>query len=299
MNDVASQIIATAVPKTIPQGDMGAPKANAAEGSGETAPIEANKSKDSAETALSPQLSILARKERAIVQKQQEFQRQQQEFQKEKESLLQRLKSYEEKETLSKQGAIKLLQAHGYSYEDATKEVMTEGGAELAAIDRKYREEIDGLKKSMEEKERLAKEDAEKRQKEEIEKTTESYKRDLRSFIEGKSNDFKLVKLFDAEAELVYETIEAYFDQHKKILSNEEAVGLVEKYFKKLVEDANNALTPAQQAAGEKALEEKAAQKTPTRTLTNELQATVPSTLPAKTEQDRIRRALAALESQK
>lgn len=250
---------------------------------------------------ISPKFSILAKKEQAIVRQQQELKQQREQWEKEKQEILGKLKGYEEKDGISKQGAIKLLQAYGYSYEDATKEVMSEGGAEIAAMDRKYNEKLTELEKKIEADKKAQEEAAAKRQEEEQKQIIENFKGELRGFVEQKKDNFKLVALFDKEAELVYDTIDTYFQQHNKILSNQEATDLVEKYFKKMVEEANAALTPAQQAAGEKALEEKRSEpqfstnKTG-KTLTNELQMTTPTTLPAKTENDRMRRALAALE---
>lgn len=261
-----------------------------------TPPAEAPK-----EDMLSPKFSILARKEQAIVRQQQELKAQREAWEKEKQELQGKYKGFEEKEAISKAGAIKLLQAYGYTYEDATKEVMNEGGAEIAALDRKYGEKLSALEKQIADEKKAQEDSAAKRAQEDQAKVIENYKGELKGFIEQKKDNFKLTALFDKEAELVYDTIDTYFQQNNKILSNQEATELVEKYFKKLVEEANAALTPAQQEAGEKALEEKrdtpqfSSNKTG-KTLTNELQMTTPTTLPAKTENDRMRRAMAALD---
>lgn len=290
MSEIGSIIVANAAPTTLP------PVVDAAPKEGETPALP----KDD---AMSPKFNILAQKERAIVQKQQEFQKQQAEWNKEKETLLTEVKALREKDGISKQGAIKLLQAYGYTYEDATKEVMNDGGADIAALDRKYGEKLTEMEKKLEAKEKDRQEAEAKAKQEEAEKTIASFKQSLKTFIGDKKNDFKLVALFDADADLVYDTIDAYYSQHNKVLDNTEAVTLVEKYFKKLVDDANGVLTPAQQAAGEKAIENKkpgtatySNDKPGVKTLTNELQTTTPSSLPPKTEIDRMKRAMAALE---
>lgn len=293
MSEIGSIIVASAAPQTPP------PVVDAVVKEGD-APAAAAPTKDE---PLSPKLNILMQKERAIVQKQQEFQKQQAEWNKEKESLLTEVKALREKDGISKQGAIKLLQAYGYSYEDATKEVMNEGGAEISALDRKYSDKIAEMEKKQADAEKAREDAAAKAKQEEAEKTIASFKQSLKTFIGDKKSEYKLVALFDSDAELVYDTIDAYYAQHNKVLDNAEAAGLVEKYFKKLVDDANGVLTPAQQAAGEKAIEDKkpgtdswSSAKPAVKTLTNEIQTTVASTLPAKTENDRIKRALAKLE---
>lgn len=269
-------------------------------------PVEAT---PAPEDIVSPKLGLIARKERALVQKQQEFQRQMQEWEKHKTELQSRLEAMEKKERLWKETPEKALEEYGHNYQTLTERVLSGGDLTPKDIEKKMNERFEQLQRAQEEEKKKQQEAAQKAQEEQEQLVISQYKDDLKGFIVSKKDEFKLTALFDAEADLVYDTVDAYFQEHQKILSHEEAAQLVEKYFRKLVDDANGALTPKQQEAAEKALDmdtvaqvkvntgaEQAVRKPSSTTLTNNMNATTPTKAPVKNEDDRIKRALAALE---
>lgn len=279
--NVAEQIVSTTAPAAAP-----AQATATAEGA---PPVAAPKEDD----AISPKLGLIARKERALVQKQQEFQKQQQEWQKMKDELTARIKAMEEKENIWKTSPEKALEQYGHNYQTLTERMLAGGEMTPAALEKKFNERFQTLEQQREAEKKAQQEEQERQTKEAANAAVESYKEDLRGFIAEKGGEYKLVALFDKEAQTTYDTIDAYYQLHGKVLSHDEAASLVEKYFKKLVDEANGVLSPP------KAPAEGAEQDEPTiglsKTLSNQLQSTAPSMLPPKTENDRLKRAMAAL----
>lgn len=267
----------------------------------DTQPVEGTEEKK--DPILSPQLGVLAKKERELVRRQQEMKRREDEWSKEREQILQRLKEKEEREKLFSDDPLKALESFGHSYQSLTERQLAGGEITPKEVESKLTKRLQEFEEKLTQKEKQAQEEAAKKKQEEESATVQNYKQDLRGFIESKKGDYKLVSLFDKEADLVYETIEAYFSEHNKVLSHEEASTLVEKYFQKLVKQANETLTPPKEDETEEPQERFGfpqrtgdAPKT-AKTITNSMQSSsVPSFLPAKNEEDRLRRALAALQ---
>lgn len=287
--NVAETIIAQAAPApvdqtAIPPVDPAAPPAA----------LEPNK-----EEAMSPKLAIIARKERALVQKQQEFLKQQQEWQKEREAMKAELEAERSKRSLWKEDPDKALEELGWDYDRLTERKINGGGLTPKDLEKKMEERFKSYEERMaEEKATLEKAQQEAQEKQQ-QKIIDDFKEDLKGHLKTNAEKYKLSNLFDNDAELLYQTIDAYYEANGKILSNEEASDLVEKYFVKLYEDAQKALTPKEQA---KLDEEKKSlgvvDKKPTQTtLTNDMNNVAgASFLSPKTEEDRMRRAMAALD---
>lgn len=255
-------------------------------------PVAAPKEDD----AIAPKLGLIARKERALVQKQQEFQKQQQEWQRHKDELSARLKAMEDKENLWKTSPEKALEEYGHNYQTLTERMLAGGEMTPAALEKKFNERFQTLEQQREAEKKAQLEEQENKKKQESQAAIESYKEDLRQFIAAKSDEYKLTALFDKEAQVIYDTIDAYYELHEKILSHEEAASLVEKYFKKLVDEANGVLNPPKpEDKVEDPTKGFGSNESISKTLSNTMQSTAPSMLSPKNEADRIRRAMAAL----
>lgn len=287
---IAQTIIAQSAPATPPPAvDPAAPPA---EGAPAAAPVE---------DAVSPKLAMIAKKERDLVRKQQEFQKSQADWQKERETMKAELEAERAKRAMWKEDPDKLLEEMGWDYDRLTERKLNGGGLTPKDLEKKMEERFKSFDERMaEERAALEKAQAEKKDAE-AKKIVDDFKGELKSFVTSKADKYKLSNLFDPEAELLYDTIDAYYQEHEKVLSNDEAADLVEKYFKKLYDDAHQALTPAE----EKALaEEKKAlgvpeKKPTTTTLTNDMATSTSGFVSAKTDNDRMKRAMAALEGKK
>lgn len=250
------------------------------------------------EDAMSPKLGLLARKEKAIVEKQRAIQQKEAEMNKRMAEWEAKEKAWADREKRWKDTPEKALEEFGHTYQSLTERVLQGGEITPADVEKRAMARVKELEDRLENEKKASLEAEKARAEQESQETIQQYKEDLAAFVTSKSEDYKLCALFDKEAELIYDTVDTYFQQNGKILSHDEAAGLVEKYFRKLVEEANGALTPKQQAAAEAALD-KDEPRQQVKNISNGLSQTAPSFLPAKTENDRMKRAMAALDGKK
>lgn len=140
--------------------------------------------------------------------------------------------------------------------------------------------------------------EAEVRQKQEHESAMADFRNEVKDFVTQNQAEYELTSIQQAH-NLVVWTIEENFRRTRKVLSVKEAADLVEQHLveqhkklsaaKKLQSHPASSVVPVATPPAEPA---------PPRTLSNGMTASTPSlSLPAKTEKERIRRALAALDA--
>lgn len=260
-------------------------------------PVEEKK-----EELVAPKFAALARKERQLVQEREKFkmeqaQREAQWTAKEAEYAKreEKLKAFE-----SIKNPVEALAYLGYSYEEATRTVLNNNKPTAEMEIERLRKELEAKDKAREEAERERQAQTLKEQEERAKKTIETWKSEVNSFIDSHSKEYELVSVNQAN-DVVIATIEEHFRTTGKILSNTEACDLVEKYLEDQLQ--KNVATQKWKAKVQpQPKEETQSQSKPAqsaqsqpKTLTNQMSSVAPSFLPAKTEQDRIQRALAAL----
>lgn len=242
------------------------------------------------EDMLSPRFAALARKEKAAFKKL-EAAKQYEQALKDRETRLKEMESWFDK---AKQDPEEALKKMGWSYQDLTnyylnnKQVTPD--VQVKAVEEKFNSFI----KQQEEKERLATEEAKARAEKEHEEHINRFKSSINEFVTSNKDDYELINLYE-QSELVWATIEQHFEKTQKVLSNKEASDLVEKYLESELERA--APTKKFQSKFSKPQDpEKAQAPVPqSKTLSNTVTSSAPSLLPAKNEQERLQRALAAL----
>lgn len=234
--------------------------------------------------------AILARKEKATVMKQRELQQKEIEYQSKLAAIEAKEKEYLAKEALWKENPLEALKTYGHTYQTVTERMLA-GDEPTPNMILQRLEQLQNQNKELEAK-MLEREQQKATQEEQM--VIDGFKEDLKEFVASNESKYKLVSLFDPDAELIYDTIDEFYNMNGKILTHEEAASAVNSYFKKLVDQANGALTPPKPQQAQKTEENTFRQQS--KTLTNQLQSSVPSVLPAKQESDRLKRALAALE---
>lgn len=198
-----------------------------------------------------------------------------------------------------KQSPLEALKKRGYSYEDLTKAALNDGKFDPATEVKEVRSEIERLRQEQAEKEKKAQEAAQKAQSEAEAQAVEAFKSQISQHIDANAEKYELTKFYDS-ADLVFQTVEEHFERTKKVLSIDEACGLVEQYIESELDRAAQQSKKFKskylaQKAAEDAKDGKSQPKTTT-TLSNTLAtSSAPSLLPSKTEDDRIKRALAKL----
>lgn len=290
-------------------------------GANDPAPIEAAKPTDPI-AAVTPEstpgapkpddssskFSALAKREKGLVQKQNEIKAREAAFAAKEAAIsareaeiAAREQRIKESDELWESDAFGAIEKRGYSYQKLT-DLMLSGQkvgekkpvdpAELVA------KKLEEFEKKQTEREtareaaqRKADEDAQKKQEEQLAVAYETFKNELSDFVKAHDADYELINLYD-QAPLVVDTIQAYFDEHQKVLSHKEACDMVEKY---LEEEAQKAMKSKKftKSSEPTKKEEKAA---PSKTLSNDLTPTSASVLTPRNEQERMKRAMAALE---
>lgn len=191
---------------------------------------------------------------------------------------------------------LKALEALGLSYEQITQ-FMLNGSKPTPELElQSVKQEMAAFRKEQEDKAIALKAEQESKAKAEYQTTLSEFNSEVDNFIKTHADTYELTNLYEGQS-IVSATIEQHFANTKKILSIEEASNLVEKYFEEQVQAATKSKkfqakqTPKEE--GQPRREQAAKSSAPT--LSNELTSSAPSMLPAKTENDRMQRAMAAL----
>lgn len=130
---------------------------------------------------------------------------------------LERLKKYEEISD-----PMELLKLKGMSYEDLITRNLDPESFDTKSELQKVREELAAFKKEAEEKEKQKLES-------EKESVKANYLNHLKSFVEKAGEKYELINTFGATND-VFDTIEEMYNKTGKVLSEEEACDLVEKF---------------------------------------------------------------------
>lgn len=261
-------------------------------------PTEATQTEEApkaqARELASPQLSILAKREKAL-------QKQREEIQKSKldlDSKYEEINKFKSLKEQAKTNPLKFLEEAGLTYEELTNFILNgnkpTAEMETSSIKSEMQKLRDEIAQREQERENSAKAMDEKRAQEAI----SNFKENITGFLTGKPDDFELCNNYPESVDLIYDVIEAHFAQTEKVMSMEEAAKLVEDHFESEAmkvtsfKKIQSKLAPKPAPTEEDGFQKAKQQASPT--LNNSMSQTV-SGLSNSTENDRIKRALAAL----
>jgi hypothetical protein len=229
--------------------------------------------------------AALARKERQIQKQLSDLKTQQS-----------RLTSIEQARKEAAVNPVKALESLGLTYEQITNFIL--GGnkptpdLEVKAV----RDEVDRLRQEQATRDQAQQEAAKRQAEKEYNDIITDFNGEIKGYIAANKDQYELTSMYQGE-EIVYQTIEQHFANSGKIMTIKEASDLVEQYFEGEVRRAQGTkkfqAQPKPEVKGQSQRESVAKQSSPT--LSNEMTSSAPSLLPAKTENDRIQRAMAAL----
>ncbi len=242
----------------------------------------------------SPQLSILAKREKALQKQREEIQKSKLEVDSKYEEI-NKFKSIKEQ---AKTNPLKFIEEAGLTYEELTNFILNgnkpTAEMETSSIKSEMQKLRDEIAQREQERENSAKAMDEKRAQEAI----SNFKENITGFLTGKPDDFELCNNYPESVDLIYDVIEAHFEQTEKVMSMEEAAKLVEDHFESEAmkvtsfKKIQSKLAPKPAPTEEDGFQKAKQQASPT--LNNSMSQTV-SGLSNSTENDRIKRALAAL----
>jgi hypothetical protein len=257
--------------------------------------------------AASKAFSALAKKEKAIVQRDQAAKARESAIAEREAKIAEREARIQKSEELWDKDIFKALEERGYTYQKLT-DLMLEGktvspeSQDPITIAKKtieqFKEEQRKEKEQREAADKKAREEAAAKQKEEEAAAWEIYNAEIAEHVKGNPEQYELIAMYDQQ-KLVSETVDAFYQKNKRVLSIKEACDMVESYLEDEAKKAMQAKKFSKQTETKTKNEGEPVISKQTKTLTNDMQPTSASVLPAKSEQDRIKRALAALEGQK
>lgn len=245
----------------------------------------------------SQRFAMLAKKEKALLVNQQKLKTQEQELEK---RLVPALK-FEEAKAACAENPMLALEMLGITYDQLTQFQLNGKMPNSTEIKLKQLEQkLAGKEKAdLEAKER---EEQERRNNQETanEKKIADFKIQIDDYIKSNSEKYELTNINDA-SHLIFQKIEEHFHRTNKetgtgiLLSVEEAADAVEKFLEAQVEKNLSAKKLAAKVAPQPKEEPKQTPSAQQRTISNDMTGSTPSMLPAKTERDRMNRAMAAL----
>lgn len=250
---------------------------------------------------MSAKFAALAKKERIARQQSQRIKQLETQIAERERAVAERERSWEDE---FKKSPLEAIKRRGYSYEDLTKAALNDGKFQPETEIKEVRSELDRMRQEQADKEKKAIEAEKQAEQQREQQAVETFKTNIAGHIESNKEKYELTALFEAE-ELVFQTVEEHYlrtskDGKPKILSLDEACDLVESYLENEIErtatSSKKFQSKFQALKAQKETEAKPTSKTST-TLTNDFtpSSSAPSMLPTKTENDRIKRALAAL----
>lgn len=235
----------------------------------------------------SDRFAALAKKERAIQKQLAEI--------KAKEA---GVKAFETLKATASTNPLEALKALGLSYEQITQFLLNGSKPTPELEVSQVRQDLEKLKSEQLAREEAVKVQAKQAAEREYQETLADFNGEVKSYVQSNKDTYELTNMYQGE-EIVIATIEQHFAATKKIMSIKEASDLVEAYFEEQVRAAQQTkkfqVKQEPKVSGGQSKGESVA-KSSTPTLSNGLTSSAPSLLPAKTEQARLQRAMAALD---
>lgn len=257
------------------------------------------------EEPLSAKFAALTKKEKAIVKRDQELKARDVSFAEREAKIAEREAKIKESESLWDTDPLKALELRGYDYTKLTS-FMLDGKLPAQETDpvKLAKKTIEDFKREQAEEKtkqetasKKAAEEAKAKEEAELTAAWEAYNTEVNAFVAKNTDDYELINTY-SQQHLIGETVDEFYKINKKVLSIKEASDMVEKYLESEAQKALKTKKFGGKASAPTA-EKKEAVVPATKTLTNSMQPTSASTLPPASEQDRMKRAMAALDRSK
>lgn len=238
---------------------------------------------------MSTQFAALAKKEKIALNRQREAEAKL----KEAEEKLKLYEQFENKKKSAKTNPLEFLSEAGLSYDEIT-DFMLNGGVKhkdkTEALEEKFNEFVS--RKEKEEQEKLEKEKLALQEQEK--KLIAEFTNQLNKFLNDNVDKYELINLYNAQ-ELVLATIEQHYENKKEVLSNDRAAEMVEAHLEEEAKKLANSKKFSGNFKPSDNNKQPGQAKNSVTLSSSQPTSNVPSMLSAKTEEDRLKRALAAL----
>ena len=249
----------------------------------------------------------------AIAKREREVLNMRQQAKLEREALDAQKKEYEDwkaTKELAKKNPKAYLEKAGLTYEELTEFLLNDQKPTADSEVKSVREELEKFKQEQAERLKLQEENELKLQQQAVEKTIADFKATISEMVSKDQEKYELINIFEQQ-DMIYDTISEHYalevkkqeedpSYKPKMLSKEEAADMVEKYLEdeQIARSSKSKKLQAKLNFQEKKDEPKKDdyQGWSSKTINNEQAiSSAPSMLTPKTENDRLKRALAAL----
>lgn len=262
------------------------------------------------EESVSKGFSVLAKKSKAIQLEKQRMAQERSQWLKEKakyDELQPKIQEFTNIQQWAKNNPLKALELLGLNYDGVTSAVL---GNQSITPEQKIQQVEGRVEEWIRAQEAQKVKEAEararmavQREQRQVHQVIEGFKGELSEFVAGKTDEYELINLNDPSemTSFMLSTAQEFFARTKKVPSIKELADWTEKW----LEDENTEKLLKSKKLQSKLAppKEERAQPQPrmSATLSNNLTASssAPSMLPAKTENDRLARAMAALDGKK
>lgn len=247
----------------------------------------------------SDKFAWLARKEAGIVKAKQALRSEQEAVARQKaeiENLRKEIEAAQSRKGSYKSNPLAVLEDHGLTYKELTDYILNNNTVSTESQIKALQEKIEQQERQRElDRQELLKREQERLAQREVQ-VIQEFKNEIGNFVKRESDKYELTNLYDSQ-DLVYDTVEEYFNKTGKVLSIPEACDLVEAYLEKQVEKSLSTKKLSTKVAPKPPEEKPPVKDSPRRTLSNiEYTSSTPSFVSPKVESDRMSRALAALD---
>lgn len=280
------------------------------------APQEPEKAAAAAQIAAAPepkQPDPLSKGFAVIARKEKEFRQRVAQHRAKEQEIVEREAQIARFEQLKHQNPLEAIKALGLTYEDMVNFQLSGGQQPTAELEIKnIKEQMAAYVQQQEAKEQQALQARQAMQVAQNEQTIANYRTQLADFVKAKPDTYEMINIEGEDAvDLVYETVQEYYNAKKEILPMEKAAEFVEDYLTKDVDKKRMAKkfaskdpasqqpqTQGQKTTGVSAMERAAHALTgPRPTLNNSMTgSTSPNLAAPRLENDRMARAMAALD---
>ena len=248
---------------------------------------------------VSDRFAFLAKKEQAVVRQRQELKAQLEAMEQQKAEiakLRQEIEGGRSKKESYRTNPLALLEEHGLSYKELTDYILNNNTVSTESQIKALQEKLESVERQREQDRQEAAERAKRTAEQREQAVITEFKNEIGSFLKRETDKYELTNLYDS-SDLVYDTVEEYFAKTNKVLSIPEACDLVEAYLEKQVEKslATKKLSTKVSRPQEPTASPQPAQQRKTLTNSN-YTASTPSLVSPRVENDRMSRALAALD---
>lgn len=247
---------------------------------------------DPKQDANAAKFAALVRRERANRELQKQIQQKEQLLRQKEQEILEREQRWNSE---FKESPLEALRRRGIEYKDLTEAALNDGKFQPDIAIKEVKTELQRLREEQAEREKKILEQQKQAQEAAAQEAIDAFRERIETHVSSNSEKYELTKLYDA-SDLVFQTVEKHFEETKKLMTLDEACDLVEQYLESELERTTKESKKFQSKYLNKAKEEPKPTTKSTTTLSNSIpSSSAPSLLPAATENDRIKRALAAL----